>query len=109
MLAVAIHAPGKGIAVTRSKFEAGLHRAADAQVIGQAQDHGAGRLGHVRGAIGRTIVNHEDRSCGQAPRPIIGMGRQNTLHHMRDASRCEARLNKLVRLAQRASQPRSAA
>jgi hypothetical protein len=31
------------------------------------------------------------------------------LHHMRDASRCEARLNKLVRLTQRASQPRSAA
>lgn len=31
------------------------------------------------------------------------------LHHMRDASRCEARLNKLVRLTARASQPRSAA
>ena len=31
------------------------------------------------------------------------------LQHLRTASRCEARLNKLVRLAQRASQPRSAA
>lgn len=31
------------------------------------------------------------------------------LHHMREASRCEARLNKLVRLTQRASQHRSAA
>lgn len=30
------------------------------------------------------------------------------LDHMRDASRCEARLNKLVRLTRRASQPRSA-
>ena len=30
------------------------------------------------------------------------------LQHLRTASRCEARLNKLVRLTQRASQPRSA-
>lgn len=31
------------------------------------------------------------------------------LQHLREASRCEARLNKLVRLTRRAAQPRSAA
>jgi hypothetical protein len=31
------------------------------------------------------------------------------LHHLRDSSRCEARIAKLVRLTQRASQPRGAA
>lgn len=39
-------------------------------------------------------------TCADAGRPA--------LQHLRNASRCEARLNKLARLAEKAARPRSA-
>ncbi len=60
VLAVAVDLDGDVVAVSERVLVAGLHRAADAEVEGMAEDHRPFGLGLDDGFVGRAVVDDED-------------------------------------------------
>jgi len=70
VLAIAVDLRGDVVAVPQGVLEAGLHRAADADVEGMADDHGAARLGLGRGVVDRAVVDHDDVEVRRVPMDV---------------------------------------
>ncbi len=64
VLAVAIHANDVFVAELISQFVSGLDTSAQAQMIGQAEDIGAGRSGGLVRAVGGRVVDHQNGGIG---------------------------------------------
>ena len=62
MLPIAIHPDDVLISEFVGQFVPGLHAATDAEMVGHGQHLGAGLTRHPDGAIGRAIVDHQDRN-----------------------------------------------